>query len=164
MNQIIKSLTGLIIVLTIVFTGCSNKPKSNAEKKIETLEAEKGEHARDSESGGEGEESGTQFGLNDVYDEVRKGAHLILAFDAENNIFKGTVENTSDAVLEKVRVEVHLSNGIELGPTTPVDLKSGEKVDVELKASEKDFETWSTHAEVGSSEHSHEGEGEGEHK
>ena len=126
------------------------------------MKLEGSEHSHDVETVGEGEESGTQFGLDDVYDDVRKGAHLKLAYDVENNIFKGSVENTSDEVLEKVRVEVHLSNGIELGPTTAVDLKPGEKVDVELKASKKEFKTWSTHAEVGSSEHSHEG-GEGEH-
>ena len=60
-------------------------------------------------------------------------------------------------------VAVHLSNGIELGPTTPVDLKPSEKISVNLKATEKAFETWSTHAEVGSSEEGHGEEGEGEH-
>ena len=152
--------------MAIISTGCSNEPKSKKVKELETLEAEKGEHKADVGEKGEGEESGTQFGLDDVYDDVRNGAHLILAYDAETNIFKGTVENTSDEVLEKVRVEVHLSNGIELGPTTSVDLKPGEKVEVNLEGSEKDFETWSTHAEVGSSEEGHgqEGEGEGEHE
>lgn len=154
MNHISKTIAGVAIILAIIFTGCSNEPKNSKEKESVTLEAEGGEHNRDTESGGEGEESGTQFGLDDVYDDIRKGAHLILAYDAENNIFKGTVENNSVEIIEKVRVEVHLSNGIELGPTTAVDLKPGEKVDVELKASEKGFETWSTHAEVGSSEHS----------
>jgi len=162
MNKILKTIAGVAIILAIIFTGCSNEPKNSKEKESVTLEAEKEDHARDVGEKGEGEEDGTQFGLSDVYDDVRNGAHLILTYDAENNIFKGTVENTIDEVIRKVRVEVHLSNGIELGPTTAVDLKPGEKVDVELKASEKDFETWSTHAEVGSSEQGH-GGGEGEH-
>ena len=98
----------------------------------------------------------------EVYDEIRKGAHLVLSYDAESNSFIGEVANTTEELLEKVRIEVHLSNGTELGPTEPVDLKSGEKVQVKLEATEENFETWSTHAEVGSSEHSHEG-GEGEH-
>ena len=162
MKHILKTITGVAVIFAIIFSGCSNDRKNKKDKESTTLEAERGEHDRDTESGGEGEESGTQFRLDDVYDDVRKGAHLILSYDTESNSFLGTVENTTDEVLEKVRVEVHLSNGIELGPTTAVNLKPGEKVDVELKASEKDFETWSTHVEVGSSEHEHEG-GEGEH-
>lgn len=165
MKHILKTILFVIVLVTII-SSCSNKPKSNKDKESIVVESEKGEHARDVGENGESEEDGTQFGLSDVYDVVKNGAHLVLSFDAENNSFKGTVENTTDEVLERVRVEVHLSNGIELGPTTPVDLKPGEKIIVELKATEKTFETWSTHAEVGSSEegHSEEGEGEGEHE
>lgn len=159
----VKIIAGVALLLAIIFTGCSNEKKGSKEKEPVTLQAEKSEHKADVGGEGEGEEDGTQFGLSDVYDVVKNGAHLILAYDAENNIFKGTVENTSDEVLEKVRVEVHLSNGIELGPTTSVDLKPGEKVEVKLEGSEKDFETWSTHAEVGSSEEGHGGEGEHSH-
>ena len=150
MKHILKTIL-LAIVLVTIISSCSNEPKSNKDKESVVLESEKGEHTLDAGENGEGEENGTQFGLSDIYDVVRNGAHLILAYDAENNIFKGTVENIGDEVLKKVRVEVHLSNGIQLGPTTPVDLKPGEKITVELKATEKAFETWSTHAEVGGS-------------
>ena len=165
MNRILRTFAGVTIILAVIFTGCSNEPNSSKDKEkiLETLEAEKGEHKGDVGEKGEGEEDGTQFGLGDVYDVIKHGAHLVLSFDAESNSFIGTVENITEELIKKVRVEVHLSNGIELGPTTAVDLKPGEKVDVELKASEKDFETWSAHAEVGSGEHSHEG-GEGEHR
>ena len=98
---------------------------------------------------GEGEESGTQYGLDDTYDNVRAGARLIISYDADANAFTGTVENTTTGTLAQVRVEVHLSNGIELGPTTRVDLAPGEKVEVVLEASEQPFETWSAHPEVG---------------
>ena len=64
-----------------------------------------------------GEESSTELTLNETYDNVRNGARLILAYDAQSNSFKGTVENTTDETLQQVRVEVHLSNGTELGPT-----------------------------------------------
>ena len=59
-----------------------------------------------SESGGE--ESGTALALDEMYDEVRKGARLILEMEAA---FVGTVENTTSSTLQNVRVEVHLSNG-----------------------------------------------------
>ncbi len=167
MNHILKTFTGAGILLTILFAGCSNEPGNSKDKVkvLEALEAEKGEHEADVGEKGEGEEDGTQFGLSDVYDVVKYGTHLVLSFDAESNTFIGTVENTSKELVKKVRVEVHLSNGTELGPTTSIDLKPGEQIKVELKATEKAFETWSAHAEVGNNEegHGHAGEGEGEH-
>ena len=74
-------------------------------------------------TGGEGAEgSGANaLALDETYDAVRSGARLILKYDAPSNSFKGTVENTTDSVLERVRIEVHLSNGAELGPTTPTE-------------------------------------------
>jgi hypothetical protein len=123
-----------------------------------------GEHDRDGDGhhGEEGEESGTALALDESYDEVRNGVRLILAFDAQSNSFNGTVENTTDNTLKRVRVEVHLSNGTELGPSTPADLDPGKKRDVKLTATSKDFDGWTAHPEVGSSEHGG-GEGHGEH-
>ena len=109
-----------------------------------------GEHSGEGNAGGDaGEESGTQFGLGDTYDAVRAGARLIIAYDRGRNAFVGTVRNVTNSNLERVRVEVHLSNGIELGPTTPVNLAPGQVVDVVLEASEQPFESWSAHPEVG---------------
>lgn len=110
-----------------------------------------GEHGSESsgEHGEEGEESGIQYGLNDTYDETRYGARLILTYDAESNSFVGTVENTTEDILNRVRVEVHLSNGIELGPTNTADLTPGEKRAVKLTAISKGFDKWSAHPEVG---------------
>ena len=127
------------------------------------------EHASEGE-----EESGEQFGLDDTYDKTRGGARLIIhpvlrriSYDAEANAFTGTVENTTGATLERVRVEVHLSNGTELGPTTPTDLAPGQKVPVTLAATSEAFESWSAHPEVGggdgSGEHGPDGEDGGEH-
>ena len=114
-----------------------------------------------------GEESGEQLAKDQPYDQERAGSRLVLAYDEQTNAFTGTVENVSAEPLSRVRVEVHLSNGVELGPTTPGDLAPGESRPVSLEASEKPFETWSAHAEVGGAqgehgEHGQEGEG-GEH-
>ncbi len=162
MNHFLRTFAGIAILLSVIFTGCSNEPRHNKEKVLETLEAERGEHSRDVEEKGEGEEDGTQFSKNDIYDEIKNGAHLVLSYNTGNNSFTGTVENVTQEVIKKVRVEVHLSSGIELGPTTSKNLNPGEKILVELNATEKAFETWSTHAEVGSGEHGNEG-GDGEH-
>jgi hypothetical protein len=108
------------------------------------------------------EKSGAELALDQSYDAVRNGARLILAYDAQSNSFIGTVENTTGNTLKRVRVEVHLSNGVELGPTTPADLKPGESTDVILTATSNGFDGWTAHPEVGSGERDH-GEEHGEH-
>jgi hypothetical protein len=118
-----------------------------------THEGETAEHTHEGEGAEEGEESGPQIGLDGTHDEVRKGVRLILAFDSESSSFVGTVENVSEKTVSKVRVEVHLSNGKELGPTKPVDLAPGKKIKVKLSAVDQTFTWWKAHAEAGSSEH-----------
>ena len=127
-----------------------------------------GEHGSGGEEGNEsagvdGEEgSGTNsLAPDETFDEVRSGARLILKFDALSNSFKGTVENTTNGVLYRVRIEVHLSNGWELGPTTPTDMAPGEVVAVNLPATQASFTTWTAHAEIGSAEERSESGGEG---
>lgn len=114
------------------------------------------------DEGSEGSESGSEGGVNtltlsETYDVVKNGARLILAYDEQSKSFIGTVENTTNNTLTRVRIEVHLSNGTELGPTTPTDLAPGEKINVKLPATTQVFDTWVTHAEVGSGESGSEG-------
>ncbi len=179
MNHSQRTLAAIAVMLAAVMSGCSSDAGTRENQPSDSLTASRGEHDRDGgEHGGEGsgeqdrdgdghrgeegEESGTELALNETYDEVRSGARLILAYDAQSNSFNGTVENTTDKTLKRVRVEVHLSNGKELGPTTPADLGPGEKRDVTLTATDEDFDGWTAHPEVGSGEHGS-GEGHGEH-
>ena len=113
-------------------------------------------------TGGEGTEgSGADsLALDETFDAVRSGARLILKYDAPSNSFKGTVENTTNGVLDRVRIEVHLSNGTELGPTTPTDMASGEVVTINLPATQASFTGWTAHAEVGTGEEGSESGGE----
>ena len=132
------AVLGFVLVLALI--GCNSDSESGNG-------SESGEHSSDSESenGEGGEESGTQFAFGDTFDEVRAGARLVLSYDSATNAFTGTVENTTRATLSRVRVEVHLSNGIELGPTTPVDLAPGQVVAITLPASSQPFTSWSAH-------------------
>ena len=133
-------------------------------------------------NGGEGPESGRSeegstgwLAPDQTFDMVRGGARLILNYDATSNSFKGTVENTTNNVLTRVRIEVHLSNGAELGPTTPVDMTAGQVLAVNLPSTPNSFTGWVAHAEVGSGseggnaggesggEHGSGGESGGEH-
>ena len=95
------------------------------------------------------EESGTQYTKSQTADETLNGAHLIMSYDSGSNSFSGTVENITTEVLDQVRVEIHLSNGTELGPTTPSNLAVGATMDVTLQATSTNWETWSVHPEAG---------------
>ncbi len=140
MNQLNAILIAVLLVAVII--GCAKMAKQSTEN-VE-------------------EESGAELALNQTYDKVRNGVRLIMNYNAQNNTFEGTIENTTDETLKQVRVEAHLSNGKELGPTPSVDLASGEKTDVQLIAKSKDFDRWTAHPEVGEGEHSH-GKEHGEH-
>ena len=70
---------------------------------------------------------------------TRNGARLMLVFDARRYAFVGSVRNVTDKILDRVRVEVHLSNGKELGPTEPVDLGPGESKTIVMTVAEGDF-------------------------
>lgn len=96
-------------------------------------------------------ESGTQYGLSETAREVRGGVELIARYDREGQRFTGTVHNTNDATVSQVRVEVHLSNGVELGPSPRVDLAPGETKSFVLDAMGQDFTCYSIHVELGSS-------------
>ena len=156
-NMWSSSAIMLIILALISGIGCASS--DHDEDGEHEANGEQTGHLPSHEEGdGEGEESGQEFAKDQTYDQVRNGARLKLVYDAATNAFVGTVENTTNQTLSKVRVEVHLSNGIELGPTTPTDLTSGQQINVELSAAGQDFNKWSAHPEVGSSEH---GGGEG---
>ena len=148
-TQQILTIISLIILALISGIGCTSSNKDGEHE----ANGETGHLPSHEEGDGEGEESGQQFAKNETYDKVRNGARLILNYDPNANTFVGTVENTTNQTLSKVRVEVHLSNGIELGPTTPTDLAPGQKVNVELSAAGQDFNKWSAHPEAGSGEH-----------
>ena len=168
MNRIHRTLAVIAVMLAVALGGCSSDKEASEQSDSDGSTEARGEHDRDgSEHGGEnygeeGEESGAPLSLNESYDQIRNGARLIMAYDAQSNSFKGTVENTTDTALKQVRVEVHLSNGAELGPTIPADLDPGERRDVELKTASKDFDGWTAHPEVGIGEHGSV-EGRGEH-
>jgi len=131
---------------------------------------EHGEGGREvSGESGSDEEGGKRLTKTEKWDETRNGARLVIAYSAATQSFRGIVLNTTSKTLSEVRVEVHLSNGVELGPTKRVDLKPGAKIPVELSAANQEFTWWTTHPEHGSEEGhgpGHEGgesEGSGEH-
>ncbi len=153
----IAAVAGGLAVLAVLggaVLGCSlggSEEQGEHEESGRADSGEPGEGQGDEQESGEvgGEESAEQLTKQQTYDRQRAGAQLILTYDADTNSFSGTVRNTTDVTLNRVRVEVHLSNGVELGPTTPVDLAPGQAIYVTLASSAPPFETWSAHPEVG---------------
>ena len=87
---------------------------------------------------------------------------LVITYDSMADAFVGTVRNTNRTV-QHVRVEVHLSNGVELGPTPGVNLAAGETQAVHLSAGSQSFTGFSVHVELGLGENGGSGgEGDGE--
>ena len=115
-------------------------------------------------SSGEGGDAGQQLAPDQSYDQTRNGARLIMSYSPSQDAFYGTVENTTNQTLTRVRVEIHLTDQsgaiiAELGPTTPTNLAPGKKLLIVLPAAGQTFAGWSPHVEVGSGEG---GEGGGE--
>ena len=163
---LIGSLLALLLSAGVLI-GCSGETQHNEAGNTAAAAAQQaggesaGEHgaggeSSGSEGGGESagsgseEASGATLAPDATFDAVRGGARLILNYDAASNAFQGTVENTTNNTLGRVRIEVHLSNGTELGPTTPVDLAPGQVIDVNLPSTQASFTGWIAHAEVGS--------------
>jgi hypothetical protein len=86
---------------------------------------------------------------NHVY---RNGAQLTLEYNTATQAFVGHVKNTTKQWLPQVRVEIHLSNGRELGPTKRINLAPGKTIPVELSALDQKFTAWVTHPEAGTEE------------
>jgi hypothetical protein len=137
-------LIGIFLISSFV---CTNKPADNEQEGIS-----------------EGDEAGPRLTVDDTYSTERNGIQLNLAYDSESSSFIGTVENITKETIQSVRVEVHLSNGMELGPTKPVDLESGDIVKVKLPAEGQSFKWWKAHPEAGEGEHEHEHDEHGDHK
>ena len=92
-------------------------------------------------SGG-GEEILTRLAPDETFNQIRAGTRLVMSYDPAINAFTGTVRNTTSYRLLNVRVEVHLEDGPELGPTPPIDLAPDEVQPVELQSTVSSFIGW----------------------
>ena len=132
------SSVSLVLFAAFLAVGCSGTPTALAET-----------HGPEG-TGGESGESGTQYAPGDEARELRGGVELGMRFDQGAETCSGTVRNTTNQTVRDVRVEIHLSNGVELGPTPRVDLSGVETRAVELDARGQTFNWWTVHVELGS--------------
>jgi hypothetical protein len=129
---------------------------------VERSERSEGGHREGGEKGHR-EESTNRFSKLQKHDvKYRNGARLVLQYNPTTQAFVGRVQNTTNRTLPQVRVEIHLSNGVELGPTKRIDLKAGKSIPIELSALDQKFTHWVTHPEAGNEEAHGPGEEENE--
>ena len=144
--------------LALFLVACGGGGSASGESGMES--GSEGMHAGEGSEGGSGgadEESSLQLMQTETFNMVRSGARLMLKYDATSQQFIGTVENTTNAQLDQVRVEIHLFRAgqsmayEELGPTKPMDLAPNQISDIILPASGLIHvdTVWSPHAEVG---------------
>ena len=101
-----------------------------------------------------GQETDMMWGINDLAEELVNGIRLILIYDAPSGSFKGFIENTTIDVVRQVRVKVEIfdasGNSKVYGPTSPVDMASGDVRNVTIPAPQSgNFETFKMYPEVG---------------
>lgn len=147
----LKTLAAIAILSIALSYGCSNDKGSSENQNSSIVTESQDEANLEGQPPGEekGEESGAELTLGKSYDRVQNGVRLLMSFDVRSNSFTGSLENTTENTIEKVRVKIHLSNDLDLGPTNPVDLKPGQKRFIQLMPPGKDFDGWTAGVQVG---------------
>jgi hypothetical protein len=136
----------VLLFATLSLCGCSSWDMWSIHPEVSSCTG--GGDDDDDDGDGDGEEDGTEYALDEAYDETTSGVHLIAAYDEATDSFSGTAKNVTADVLCEVRIEVHLNNGMELGPSERQDLDPDQTITWELRVADA---------------HKGEGEGEGEH-
>lgn len=133
-----KLLSIVVVAVALAAVNCNGTPAGPSEV-----------HGPEGQ-GGESGESGTRYGPSDTARETRSGVELVANYDSTRQVFTGTVRNTTTATVTQVRVEIHLSNGVELGPTPRTNLAAAETTSIELDARGQSFTWFTVHVEIGS--------------
>ena len=129
--------------------GATASETRTADAGAERSEERGGEHEEDGEEHDEeGEESGVYIARTASWSETQGDAWLQLSFNSASNSFAGRVSNTGNEPLCDVRIEVHLSTGVELGPTEPTEVPYGGSINVTVPTGGEEFATWTAHHEA----------------
>ncbi len=162
MKETTRRLLPIVIalVLSLGLAACAAESQPEADRGGESTLAqqtdERGEErdggeqeeADGDEHGEEGVESGVYIARTASWSETRNDAWLQLSFNSASNSFVGRVSNTGNEPLCDFRVEVHLSTGIELGPTERTGVPYGGSINVTLPSGGEEFTTWTAHPEM----------------
>ncbi len=90
----------------------------------------------------------SQLALHESYEQTLDGVRITLTYTGDDNTFNGLIENTTHDTPKEVRLEIYLSNDVQLGPTASVLLPPGESKGVRISAKNFSFSGWSLYPEV----------------
>lgn len=105
MKKTFKLFT-LLILITVGFAACKNNAESK--KEVESPAITKHE---------------TPLLKTDVINDTINGIHFICKYNIDNKYFSGSLMNTTNELIEGIKVKVYLSNGMTLGRSPAKNLK-----------------------------------------
>jgi len=154
-RRLLPIVTALVVSLGLAACAAESQPDADgagestlAQQTDERSSSESRTEVASAERREEGVESGVYIARTASWSETRNDAWLQLSFNSASNSFVGRVSNTGNEPLCDFRVEVHLSTGIELGPTERTGVPYGGSINVTLPSGGEEFATWTAHPEV----------------
>ncbi len=96
----------------------------------------------------EGVDQSYKMAVSESFDEVINGAKITLNCDARVGGVVGTVQNKAAVAIEKVTIDISLSNGLKLETVTFENLQPGESKSVEILAENGLFNRWTADVKV----------------
>jgi hypothetical protein len=131
MKKSIKLFT-LLILITIGFAACKNNAESNKEVESPVVI----EHE-------------TPLLKADVINDTINGIHFICKYDTDNKYFSGSLKNTTNELIEGVKVQIYLSNGMSLNPspTTNLNPEAEYESTFMVDADVKEWDKWDAQIE-----------------
>lgn len=132
MRKTLKQLTFLLLACAVGFTACNNA--ADSKKKIENSQ--------------DPIEDIATLLKTDVYDDTINGVHVIFKYMGDDDkYFFGSRMNLTDETIEGFQIGVHLSNGMDLGPTPVGDLLPGQEGSMMIDAEVAEWEKWAANVE-----------------
>ncbi len=141
MKKSIKPFAFLLLVFALGFTACNNNAESKKKGESQAV-SEKVESAWDLV------DVEAQLLPTDVYDDTISGVHVMVKYMLDDKYFYGSLENVGDELVKGIKVGMHLSNGMDLGPTHGLDLVPGKAGSVVIDADIKEWEKWAVYVEL----------------
>lgn len=89
------------------------------------------------------DELGNQLKIDNTYEQEIDGLYVIISYHAPTSSFIGIIENTTNKIISTIKIEIYLSNAVELGPTRAENLQPGETKNISLLAYNQEFKEWS---------------------
>jgi len=106
----IELLVILFLLSMVAFISCNNAG-SNVDKDVEAEPEQVLDEAK------------VPLLANDVFVDTINGVRVVMEYKADNKYFKGSLENVTEVPISGVKVNIYLSNGLELNKSLATELK-----------------------------------------